>query len=128
MLSYSSYILVALAALSVTCHALSKYPGISGLPGIPGRDGLKGKQTSSFARDPPHEGCMSRTDDTAGHVLSREQMCSAQEGKENGGNGQFNFFLKNSSPLSSGGRKTLNINISYMCRNAFSRSAGKAKA
>ncbi|KAM4775358.1 pulmonary surfactant-associated protein A-like [Cyanocitta cristata] len=42
MLSYSSYILIALAALLVTCHALSKCPGISGLPGIPGRDGLKG--------------------------------------------------------------------------------------
>ncbi|XP_063262028.1 pulmonary surfactant-associated protein D [Prinia subflava] len=42
MLSYSSYILIALAALSVTCHALSKCPGASGLPGIPGRDGLKG--------------------------------------------------------------------------------------
>ncbi|XP_068053417.1 pulmonary surfactant-associated protein A-like isoform X2 [Anomalospiza imberbis] len=40
MLSYSSYILIALAALLVTCHALSKCPGISGLPGIPGRDGL----------------------------------------------------------------------------------------
>ncbi|XP_059707235.1 pulmonary surfactant-associated protein A-like [Haemorhous mexicanus] len=42
MLSYSSYILITLAALSVTCHALSKCPGISGLPGIPGRDGLNG--------------------------------------------------------------------------------------
>ncbi|KAM4896994.1 pulmonary surfactant-associated protein D [Sylvia borin] len=42
MLSYSSYILIALAALSVTCHALSKCPEISGLPGIPGRHGLKG--------------------------------------------------------------------------------------
>nr|XP_054493675.1 pulmonary surfactant-associated protein A-like [Agelaius phoeniceus] len=42
MLSNSSYILIALAALSVTCHALSKCPEISGLPGIPGRNGLKG--------------------------------------------------------------------------------------
>ncbi|KAM7016295.1 pulmonary surfactant-associated protein A-like [Passerculus sandwichensis] len=42
MLSYSSYTLIALAALLVTCHALSKRPEISGLPGIPGRNGLKG--------------------------------------------------------------------------------------
>ncbi|XP_054132539.1 uncharacterized protein LOC128937174 [Melozone crissalis] len=42
MLSYSSYTLIALAALLVTCHALSKCPEISGLPGIPGRNGLKG--------------------------------------------------------------------------------------
>ncbi|OWK56833.1 pulmonary surfactant-associated protein A-like [Lonchura striata] len=42
MLSYSSYILIALASLSVTCHALSKCPEISGLPGVPGRDGVKG--------------------------------------------------------------------------------------
>lgn len=58
MLSNSSYILIALAALLVNCHALSKCPEISGLPGIPGKNGLKGKQTSSFARDPPHKGCM----------------------------------------------------------------------
>uniref|UniRef100_A0A8D2N257 C-type lectin domain-containing protein n=1 Tax=Zonotrichia albicollis TaxID=44394 RepID=A0A8D2N257_ZONAL len=42
MLSYSSYTLIALAALLVTCHASSKCPEISGLPGIPGRNGLKG--------------------------------------------------------------------------------------
>lgn len=63
MLPYSSYILIALAALLVTCHALSKCPGISGLPGIPGRDGLKGKETwklAFFATDPCHKGCMTR--------------------------------------------------------------------
>nr|XP_030131737.3 pulmonary surfactant-associated protein D [Taeniopygia guttata]XP_030131738.3 pulmonary surfactant-associated protein D [Taeniopygia guttata]XP_030131739.3 pulmonary surfactant-associated protein D [Taeniopygia guttata]XP_030131740.3 pulmonary surfactant-associated protein D [Taeniopygia guttata]XP_030131741.3 pulmonary surfactant-associated protein D [Taeniopygia guttata]XP_030131742.3 pulmonary surfactant-associated protein D [Taeniopygia guttata]XP_030131743.3 pulmonary surfactant-assoc len=42
MLSYSSYILIALASLLVTCHALSKCQEISGLPGVPGRDGRKG--------------------------------------------------------------------------------------
>lgn len=94
MLSNSSYILIALAALLVSCHALSKCPETSGLPGIPGKNGLKGKQTSSFARDPPHKGCMTWTDNTEGQVLSRKQMCSAQEGKENGGNGQFIFSKK----------------------------------
>lgn len=52
MLSYSSSILIALAALLVTCHALSKCPGISGIPGIPGRNGLKGKQTCLFCKRP----------------------------------------------------------------------------
>ncbi|XP_005048207.1 PREDICTED: pulmonary surfactant-associated protein A-like [Ficedula albicollis] len=42
MLSYSSYILIGLAALSVTCHAASNYPGIFGVPGIPGGDGPRG--------------------------------------------------------------------------------------
>lgn len=50
MLSYSFYILIALASLLVTCHALSKCPEISGLPGVPGRDGMKGKQTSLFCK------------------------------------------------------------------------------
>ncbi|XP_075011533.1 pulmonary surfactant-associated protein A-like [Calonectris borealis] len=46
MLSYSSYVLTAVAALLMTCHALRKCPGIPGLPGVPGlpgRDGLKGQ-------------------------------------------------------------------------------------
>ncbi|XP_039241676.1 pulmonary surfactant-associated protein A-like [Pipra filicauda] len=42
MLSYSSYVLTAVGALIVTCHALSKFPEISGLPDIPGKDVLKG--------------------------------------------------------------------------------------
>uniref|UniRef100_A0A8C0UH22 Pulmonary surfactant-associated protein A-like n=1 Tax=Cyanistes caeruleus TaxID=156563 RepID=A0A8C0UH22_CYACU len=50
MLSYSSSILIALAAVLVPCHALSKCPGISGLPGIPGRDGLKGLSDSLAAK------------------------------------------------------------------------------
>ncbi|XP_009466433.1 PREDICTED: pulmonary surfactant-associated protein A-like [Nipponia nippon] len=41
MLSYLSYMLTAVAALLVTCHALCKCPGIPGLPGIPGS--LKGQ-------------------------------------------------------------------------------------
>ncbi|XP_033918369.1 pulmonary surfactant-associated protein A-like [Melopsittacus undulatus] len=46
MLSYSSYMLTAVAALLVTCNALTKYPGIPGLPSIPGlsgRDDLQGQ-------------------------------------------------------------------------------------
>ncbi|XP_074883006.1 pulmonary surfactant-associated protein A-like [Buteo buteo] len=38
MLSYSFYMLTAVAALLVTCHALCRCPG----PGLSGRDGLKG--------------------------------------------------------------------------------------
>ncbi|XP_076194483.1 pulmonary surfactant-associated protein A-like [Aptenodytes patagonicus] len=46
MLSHSSYMLTAVAALLVTCHALCKCPGIPELPsvpGLPGKDGLKGQ-------------------------------------------------------------------------------------
>ncbi|KAM6306356.1 pulmonary surfactant-associated protein A2-like [Aegotheles albertisi] len=43
MLSYSSYILTAVAALLVTCHGLRKYSETSGLPGAPGRGGLEGQ-------------------------------------------------------------------------------------
>ncbi|XP_056350868.1 pulmonary surfactant-associated protein A-like [Oenanthe melanoleuca] len=42
MLSYSSYILLGLAALSVTCHAVSNYPGVFGIPGNPAVDGPRG--------------------------------------------------------------------------------------
>ncbi|XP_062485156.1 pulmonary surfactant-associated protein A-like [Pezoporus occidentalis] len=53
MLSYSSYMLIAAAALLVTCNALPKYPGIPGLPsipGLPGRDNLKGQTRLSGLR------------------------------------------------------------------------------
>ncbi|XP_075280278.1 pulmonary surfactant-associated protein A isoform X2 [Opisthocomus hoazin] len=46
MLSYTSYLLTAAAALLVTCHALCKCPGTPGLPavtGLLGRDGLRGQ-------------------------------------------------------------------------------------
>lgn len=46
MLSYSSYVLTAVAALLVTCHALRKFPEVprlAGIFGLPGRDDLRGQ-------------------------------------------------------------------------------------
>lgn len=46
MLSYSSYMLTAVAALIVSCHALWKFPEVprlAGMFGLPGRDGLRGQ-------------------------------------------------------------------------------------
>ncbi|XP_065699497.1 pulmonary surfactant-associated protein D isoform X2 [Patagioenas fasciata] len=46
MLSYSSYMLTAVAALLVTCHALQKFPKVprlAGIFGLPGRDDLRGQ-------------------------------------------------------------------------------------
>ncbi|XP_074011157.1 pulmonary surfactant-associated protein A-like [Numenius arquata] len=46
MLSYSSYMLAAVAAFLATCHALPKCPGVPelpGIPGLPGKDSLRGQ-------------------------------------------------------------------------------------
>ncbi|PKK28293.1 pulmonary surfactant-associated protein A [Columba livia] len=83
MLSYSSYVLTAVAALLVTCHALRKFPEVprlAGIFGLPGRDDLRGQ--------PPLSGLPNSLDtelyDTLLHLgkrLSRLEGVLALNGK-----------------------------------------------